>query len=80
MIVTVKKGDIKTTIDEALFESTYKKKGWVIESYDVDKSNAVELSNDEFVVKTTNEKVINNYNKAKKTTQKKFDDNIIKGK
>lgn len=80
MIVTVSKGDIKTTIDEELFEKKYKAKGWKIDSYDTSDKQEVELSNDEFVVKTANEEVVKNYNTAKKTKPKKFDDNIIKEK
>ena len=78
MIVEISKGDIKTTIDEALYEQTYKKKGWKIDKYETAQEDEIVMSSEDFVVKTAKEEVVNNYNASKKSKQKKFDDNIIK--
>lgn len=80
MIVIVSKGDIRTTIDEELFKKKYEPKGWKIDSYDTRLADKVELNDEEFVVKSADEEKVKNYNTAKKTKPKKFDDNIIKEK
>lgn len=78
MIVVISKGDIKTTVNEELFEARYKPEGWKIDSYEVQDKKEIELTPEEFVVKQAKEESVKNYNISKKSKAKKFDDNIIK--
>ena len=80
MIVTIVKGDIKTTVDEQLFEQKYKPKGWSIDHYDLGGADTIEI--EDYKVKTDNEEVVKNIEatKKKRATSKKFDDKIIKEK
>ena len=80
MIVTIVKGDIKTTVDEQLFEQKYKPKGWTIDHYDLGGTETIEI--EDYKVSSTEEQVVKNIEatKKKRTTSKKFDDKIIKEK
>lgn len=80
MVVTIVKGNVRTTVDEELFEKKYKPKGWEIEHYDLGGVETVEI--EDFKVSSTDEQVVAEVNatKKKRATTKKFDDKIIKEK
>lgn len=80
MIVTIVNGNIKTTVDEQLFEQKYKPKGWTIDHYNLGGTETIEI--EDYKVNSTNEEVVKNIEstKKKRATSKKFDDKIIKEK
>lgn len=65
------KGSIKNVVDEAVFERIYKPNGWVIDTTRQPQPKTVEQ---ELVM----EDKIKNYTKAKKKTDKVFNDDLIK--
>ena len=67
-----KTNTIYNVVTKTQFEKLYKPKGWVLDE------PAIEIT--DFEVKTTDETTIKNIEKAKKVTNKKFDDKIIKEK
>ena len=58
MIVTIVNGNIKTTVDEQLFEQKYKPKGWTIDHYNLGGTETIEI--EDYKVNSTNEEVVKN--------------------
>lgn len=65
------KGSIKNVVDEAVFERIYKPNGWVIDTTRQPQPKTVEQE-------LAAEDKIKNYTKAKKKTDKVFNDDLIK--
>lgn len=65
------KGSIKNVVDEAVFERIYKPNGWVIDITRQPQPKTVEQE-------LATEDKIKNYTKAKKKTDKVFNDDLIK--
>lgn len=67
-----KENTVYNVVSEEQFERVYKPCGWVIDREPIEVTD--------FEVKTTDETIIKNLEKAKKVTNKNFDDKLIKEK
>ena len=69
--VHIVKNGIKNIVEEAIFESRYKKEGWQIDGGNAEVKEVLPKE-----LKTENE--MNNYSKMKKKSTKVFNDDLIK--
>lgn len=70
----IKKGNVKNVVDREMYEKNYRPLGWVIDS---DYHEQVdEIQETVKTLKTEND--VKNFLKMKKTSEKKFDDKLIK--
>ena len=71
-----KENTVYNVVSREQFERVYKPAGWVLDE------SVIEFTDYKIVEepKTTNETIIKNIEKAKKVTNKKFDDKLIKEK